>query len=279
MSDPAQLSVFAEQVRRQDRDRFGTVLFAPAERREDLFGLYAFNCEVSRIREMVQEPLLGRIRLQWWRDTLQEAGAGKTVAHPIARALGDAIARHSLSPEPFECLLAARERDMEPDPPKDLASLVSYVGATAGSLNVIALEMLGIRDPEAVAAARSVGIAWGLTGLLRAIAFHAGRGRSYLPIDLLAARELTTGDVLAGRRSSGLVKVAGDIAATARHSLQEARRRNIPRAAVPGLLTAPLAESYLQALAKSGFDVFGANWSPPRPQPLRLGWAMMRGRI
>jgi len=42
-------------VRRHDRDRFQTVLFAPAARREALFALYAFNYEIARVRERISE--------------------------------------------------------------------------------------------------------------------------------------------------------------------------------------------------------------------------------
>jgi phytoene synthase len=44
-------------------------LFAPAPRRVLLFALYAFNAEVARIAETVREPMLGAIRLEWWRET------------------------------------------------------------------------------------------------------------------------------------------------------------------------------------------------------------------
>src|ERR1700759_2884419 len=66
MSDPS----LAAGLRQHDRDRSQTALFAPAERRDALFALYAFNYEVARIRESVREPMLGLIRLQWWRDAL-----------------------------------------------------------------------------------------------------------------------------------------------------------------------------------------------------------------
>jgi phytoene synthase len=61
------LSAVAELVRRHDRDRYMTALFAPAARREALFALYAFNYEIARVREAVTQPTLGQIRLQWWR--------------------------------------------------------------------------------------------------------------------------------------------------------------------------------------------------------------------
>ena len=64
-------------VRQHDRDRFLTTLFAPDDRREDLLALYAFNHEVAKTREVVSEPTLGRIRLQWWRDNLEAIYAGQ----------------------------------------------------------------------------------------------------------------------------------------------------------------------------------------------------------
>lgn len=281
MSSPANLSLLAEQVRRLDRDRFVTTLFAPVERREALFGLYAFNIEVAQIREMVREPLLGRIRLQWWRDTLDELRAGRVVAHPVAQALGTAFTQFSVSRAPFDQLLSARERDMEVEPPVDLAALEAYVEGTAGAITITGLEILGVRDPDALAAARSVGIAWGLTGLLRAVPFHAAAGRLYLPASLLADRGLSHDDVLASRNGPELAAVARTLAGVARDHLDAARRRkrHISRVALPGLLTAPLAERYLGALAKNGFNLFDRTWSMPRPHPLRLGWAILKGRI
>jgi NADH dehydrogenase [ubiquinone] 1 alpha subcomplex assembly factor 6 len=66
------LSELGRMVRRHDRDRFLTTLFAPAAERQALLALYAFNHEVAKTREVVSEPMLGRIRLQWWRDSLDQ---------------------------------------------------------------------------------------------------------------------------------------------------------------------------------------------------------------
>src|SRR6266436_4203876 len=77
------LSPVAALVRRHDRDRFQTVLFAPAARREALFALYAFNYEIARVRERVTEPTLGRIRLEWWRETIVVAFEGGSVRRHI----------------------------------------------------------------------------------------------------------------------------------------------------------------------------------------------------
>src|SRR5207244_12479744 len=53
-------SYCAELLRRQDSDRYLTALFAPSDRREALFALYAFNLEIARAREAVSEPFIDR---------------------------------------------------------------------------------------------------------------------------------------------------------------------------------------------------------------------------
>src|SRR5437588_12374331 len=78
-TDADRLSPVAALVRRHDPDRFQTVLFAPAARREALFALYAFNYEIARVREGVTQPMLGQVRLRWWRD---DNAAGFT-GHPM----------------------------------------------------------------------------------------------------------------------------------------------------------------------------------------------------
>ena len=69
MSKPISLS--AIEVRRHDWDRFICTLFAPEACRDDLFTLLAFNLELARTRERVTEPLIGEMRLQWWRDAIE----------------------------------------------------------------------------------------------------------------------------------------------------------------------------------------------------------------
>ncbi len=77
------LSPVAALVRHHDRDRFQTVLFAPVARREALFALYAFNYEIARVRERVTQPTLGRIRLEWWRETIAAAFEDGPIRHHI----------------------------------------------------------------------------------------------------------------------------------------------------------------------------------------------------
>src|SRR5215472_11726653 len=115
------LSAAAALVRQHDRDRFQTALFAPRDKREALFALYAFNYEIARIRETVHEPMLGQIRLQWWREAIDAAyGDASPRRHEVVEPLTAAIRAHSLNRAHFDRLIDARERDLNEAPPETL---------------------------------------------------------------------------------------------------------------------------------------------------------------
>src|SRR5215207_11715913 len=83
-------------VRAADPDRYFAALFAPADKRPHLFALYAFSLEIARVREAVSDPMLGDIRLQWWRDALQGEARGDVRANPVAAALDETVVRFRL---------------------------------------------------------------------------------------------------------------------------------------------------------------------------------------
>ena len=94
-------------LRAADKERFLTTLFAPAEHRDALIALYAFNVEIARVREVVREALAGEIRLQWWSDVFGGVGRGEVAAHPVAAALLASMARYRLPPDRFKALIEA----------------------------------------------------------------------------------------------------------------------------------------------------------------------------
>ncbi|MGF1641784.1 MAG: squalene/phytoene synthase family protein [Rhodospirillales bacterium] len=101
----ATLSYCCEQFRRFDSDRFVCSLFAPAAEREAIAAVYAFNIEVARIRESVVEPMLGRIRLQWWRDAVDGIYAGRPLRQGVVDALAAAVEHFGLSRRHIERVL------------------------------------------------------------------------------------------------------------------------------------------------------------------------------
>ena len=281
-SPEAHLSYCADLVRRHDRDRFLTAVLAPPGRREALFAVYAFNHEVAKVAEVVTEPIAGQIRLQWWREGLEGIYAGQPRAHQVAVPLSEAVQSYGLTRDHFEALLDARERDLDEMPPASLDDLEGYAEATAARLVQLALEVLEARDSPSQTAGRHVGIAWGLTGLLRAVPFHAAQRRLMLPGDLVGAAELDLHDLFELRQPAEVRPVVRDVAARARRHLDAARalRGQVARAARPALLPATLARGYLEVLARADHDPFAARVQMPLPgRGWRLLWASATGRI
>lgn len=275
-----QPSTLAALVRQHDRDRFTTALFAPARHREDLFALYAFNYELAKVRESVREPMMGRVRLQWWRDTIAEIVAGQPPRrHEVAEPLAHLIRVRQLPRTALERMIEAREQDLLPEPPATFAQLEEYADTTGGELNVLALQLIAVDDntKSAVTAARHVGVAYALAGLLRATAFHARFGHSFIPTELDPRRH-----ALGSKATPPLSNAAAAIAEAARTRLDKARvlSDEIPTAALPALLPAVVAAHWLTQIENAEYDLFAARIMRPDPwRGVRLFLAACRGRI
>lgn len=174
-----------ETVRAADRDRFLAALFAPEPARSDLMALLAFDHELARTRTVTREPMLARIRLQWWREAVAQAtGQGAPRAQPVVEVLSETVRRHLLASERLEALIDAREEEI--DGPLDVVR-------TGNALADLELTVLGVDDSVTRQAARAIGSAW-LMGegperaalLAEARALRARIGKAALPILLPA---------------------------------------------------------------------------------------------
>lgn len=276
------LSPLAQEVRRFDADRFFTALFAPAEHREDVLTLYAFNSEIARIRETVTETTLGAIRLQWWRETLTEIYNSEKFSppHPTAQALAMVIRRHNLPAALFEELLEARTCDMDERPIPDQESLAAYIQCTGGHLARLAALVLGAGEDGAEAAGK-VGAAYALSGLLRAVPFHTRQGRFYLPADLLADHGTQESDFFSDLTQPQARAAVAELRNAALTALAEARDlwKKVPqrRPAVAAVLPGTLAEGYLQRLKACEHNPYHPRLGLPQRRPMVMAWRAWRG--
>ena len=243
-----------DELRTHDHDRFLTLLFAPPLKRPALVALYAFNLEIARVAETVSEPMMGHIRLQWWRETLEGLPRGETRGHAAAVALHEAGAYSSAA---LAALADARERDLSEDVFEDMGALEAYAEATSSSVMRLAAQAIDAEKAEAAGEAiRHAGIAYALTGLLRALPLHASQGRLMMPADILLARNVDPHDVLAGKMNEELRGALSDVAVYARSHLASARAASYDAALLPALLPASLCDRYLDLMTAPGFDPF-----------------------
>lgn len=267
MPPPEAWSILAEMLRKDDRDRYLTALLAPPDAQQGLLALYAFNLEIARVRETVSEELIGRMRLQWWRDRLDGFYAGKPAedgvkGHPLAEPLTWAVHRFDLDRSALDDLINAREADLVDEQPAGLADLESYAKKTAAPVVTLALRILGQADGPVAAVAEDIAVAQVLTGVLRSVPFDLRRGWLRLPADLCHVAALDT-TRLRDRGPTGqeaqLAAVVKQVADRAGEALARARARRTPRAALPALLPARLAARDLKRLARAGHDPFAGT--------------------
>ena len=254
-------------VRDLDRDRYIADLFAPAPARKHLFALHAFNAEVARIRDTVSDPVLGEIRLQWWRDALLAGGGG----HPVATALIETIRTFALPLAGFEGLLDARLFDLYDDQMPTVGDLEGYAGETSSALIQLgAIVLAGGHDPRVATAAGHAGVAYAITGLMRALPIHAARGQCYLPADIGAAHGFDRQTLMRGQPTVELLTTLADLRGIAREHLATAMPEiaALPVSLKPAFLPAALVGPALDRMDRPGYDPFSGrnDLSPWRRQ-------------
>jgi phytoene synthase len=238
-------------VRDGDKDRFLATLFAPADRRDALYALYAFNLEIVHIGDSVSEPLAGEIRLQWWREVIDGRRREEAGGHPVAFALCDAMHRYALPQHLFETLLEARQHDVNGEPIVSLDDFETYVcGTTATLVELAARVLVSDAGNTDFAFARPVGLSIGMAHVLRALGVHASRGDLFLPGELLARHGADPHDVLTGKSSAGLLTALAELRARAASHYAAATKliASAPSAAAPAWLTVALVPAWLAAL-------------------------------
>jgi phytoene/squalene synthetase len=273
----------AGEVRRHDRDRFLAALFAPPAYRADLWALYAFNAEVARIPDSVSEPMLGRIKVQWWRDVIGAIadGRGAPAGHPVAQALAATMTARGLTRQWLDDLLTARDAEFDQDGFTDITAMEEHADATAGRLAWLALEVLQVSDAVSRDVTHHTAIGYALAGMLRTIPHNAARNRLMLPRDLMASAGVSLAGIQSGQDRAALRIMAEQIAARARHhlGLAKALSRMADRRAMPVLLWWTLADRALNVMARVKHDVFDLRMMAYRPSVLPLLWRSWRGRL
>ncbi|PZW49178.1 phytoene synthase [Humitalea rosea] len=253
-------------ARRVDPDRFFATLFAPPAKRDALCVLIAFNHELARAREAASHPMAALIRLQWWRDALEEAASGQPPRrHEVAEPLHALIRAGTLSAAELTALVDAREAEVAEEGIPTEPALQAYLRAGAGGLAVAMGRVLGVPG-AALPGVQALGAGYGLAGVLRSVAAHAAQGRCLLPLDALAAHGLSPEAVIADPTAAAPV-----VQALARAGLAALPRARVPSAAaLPGVL------------ARRDLARLAAGQAVPVPRGfgdrLAMVWAGLRGR-
>jgi 15-cis-phytoene synthase len=242
-------------------DRYLAALLAPPEARDGLLALAAFAAETARIAVQVREPIMGEIRLQWWRDAISASGRGEPTGNPVADALTAAITRHGLPLAPFETLLDARGEELTRDFPPDDAALDRHLADTEGTLFSLGLAVVSSRErpagTDALVHAASVcyGLARGLGRLPLALRY----GGIVLSLERLEQAGISPGmlaaDPIAPETAAAIDNIARGLEVRARAALDEVRHGfpDLGTAGVAAFLPLAMVEPYFSAQNRRGY--------------------------
>lgn len=174
--DGAEMSVnaCAALLKKADPDRFLSVMAAPPAARAVLFPIYAFNVEVARAPWVTEESMIAEMRLQWWRDALEEIGSvGSVRRHEVVTPLAEVIS--PVDVPVLDKLVSARRWDIYKDPFEDETHFRDYLTATSGGLLQVAGRALGAEGHDPALA--RFGYAIGLANWFIAVPELEARGR------------------------------------------------------------------------------------------------------
>jgi 15-cis-phytoene synthase len=262
-----------EAVRRAARsgcyDWYLAALLAPRSARIDLLALAAFAGEIGRIPSLVTEPMMGAIRLQWWRDALATDPGART-GHPIADQIRDLAARHRNVSGDLLAIIDAHEVELQPEPPIDERALAIHFDKLWGAqirVSARALDQDGSGLPAA--AAGDAARAYGLARLACELATGMRRAQLLVPPDILTRANCDRDALRDDRNGPPARRVyaeLSDAAQTARDVCQTMHLAAVSKRIAPALWPLATVEAYLKAAQ--------ARTRPP--SELARAWRMLR---
>ncbi|XP_065913694.1 NADH dehydrogenase (ubiquinone) complex I, assembly factor 6-like [Dysidea avara] len=258
-SNATPMSYCVELVRKHDYEHYLCGLLTPGGVRDTVFALRAFNVETSQIRDSVTEKHIGKMRLQFWRDTIDSIFKnGSPPEHPVAMALAHVTKHRKLSKLWFTRLLNAREHNLEDHPFHYTREIEEYAENTNGALLYLTLECFGVQDVTADHAASHLGKAETIVTLLRAASYYRSCRRVCIPMDVLMRHGASQEDFVRGELTPALKEATFDFASLANTHLLKAQslRGQIPSNSIPAFLPAVACESFLARIRKLDFNLF-----------------------
>jgi phytoene synthase len=248
----------AALVREADRDRYLATLFAPAQHRDALFALYAFNVEIAHVRDLAREPMPGEIRLQWWREVLSGERGGEAAAHPVAAALLATLQQHNFVATPLLELIDAHTFDLYDAPMATMDDLELYAIQTQSPLFAMAAGILseGKMPPELFTL--DAAIATAIAGVLSGFARHAARRQLFAPLDVLERHRVNREDIFAGQASEQLSAALGEMRSVARRHLAaaQAKLQSAAPEILPAFLPVALVDPQLRRMDSAAYQPF-----------------------
>ncbi|NNG25758.1 presqualene diphosphate synthase HpnD [Telluria aromaticivorans] len=249
-------------------------LFLPQERRRAITALYAFCREVDDTVDEATDPSVARIKLAWWRSEVSTMYKG-SATHPVTKALQPHIAVYKLEEQHLQAIIDGMEMDLDQSRYLDYPGLQKYCWRAAGVVGILSASIFGYANPQTLAYAEKLGLAFQLTNIIRDVGDDARKGRIYLPVNELQQFGVTAADLLNFRHSEKFEALMRFQTERAQRTYDEAFAllpKEDRRAQRPGLMMAAIYRTLLIEIERDGFHVLNQRISLTPLRKLWLAW-------
>jgi phytoene synthase len=264
----------ADLVRSHDFVRYASTLFVPAIQRRALLAIYAFNVEISRVRDHISQPLPGEMRLQWWTDMLAGAGHGGIEGNPVAAELLLVIRDCRLPVDLMTRLVDEHQFDLYNDPMPSMAALESYVHDTSSALFSLGARIVARPTEEIDHLARHAGLAQGLLQVVATLPWDTARRQLFVPLQLLEQHGSGMEEVFSGKQTPKARAAIDQLIGEAHGHLETALDllAGVPPEVRPIFLPLALLRRDVKRMSRADSDPF----VPRTVSRLRTLWTLWR---
>ncbi len=249
-------------------------LFLPPERRRAITALYAFCREVDDTVDECTDQSIARIKLAWWRKEVATMYAGQPT-HPVMQALQPHLAIYNLEQQHLQAIIDGMEMDLDQTRYLDYPAMQKYCWHVASVVGILSASIFGVTNPQTLAYAEKLGLAFQLTNIIRDVGEDARKGRIYLPVNELQQFNVTAADLLNARHSDKFENLMRFQVERAKKIYEEAFAllpKEDRRAQRPGLMMAAIYRTLLDEIERDNFHVLSQRISLTPLRKLWLAW-------
>ena len=249
-------------------------LFLPPERRRAITALYAFCREVDDTVDDTTDQSVARIKLAWWRTEVSAMYKGSPT-HPVTQALQPHVEPYKLEEKHLLAIVDGMEMDLDQSRYLDYAGLQRYCWHVASVVGILSASIFGYTNPQTLAYAEKLGLAFQLTNIIRDVGEDARKGRIYIPVNELQQFNVTAADLLNARHSEKFEALMRFQTERAQRTYDEALAllpKEDRRAQRPGLMMSSIYRTLLDEIERDGFHVLTQRISLTPLRKLWLAW-------
>jgi phytoene synthase len=252
--------------------RYWSWLFAAADARAPLLGIYALGAEWQALLDPATEPGVAHLKLGWWQEEMHRLAAGSPV-HPIGRYLVELPRAAAVDFAPLQGAVQAAALQVSGAPLERGADLEAHSQALWGEPLALASRLAadGLDEAALSNCTRALAAADYLSKAIRGYRREARAGRVPFAIDELLAAGVDNADLAADPAPPHLQSYLGRLRDTAAGYFEAAAQ------ALPGAQRS--RHRHLLVLAALGRGHLNGRAPPPQGRRLKdmlLAWTTAR---